>query len=173
MTWSRAPEAWIRLGERIRTERERLGLSQEDFAERVGVSPSSVLSAEQGRVPQRRWPYTLSTIEKGIGWAPGTMQAILAGEEPAPPSQQELGTAEQKREPTRPEAPIFRFRTMGWIREHGQEALEEVLPDVEKFGFLCTALDAPPSLVEAYERAVQELLDGVREAQGWPEEPPM
>lgn len=77
-------DAWARLGKRIRAERERAGLSRHELAELAGVSPGSVQSAENGKKPASRWPQSLSAIERGLGWAPESVQAILAGDEPTP-----------------------------------------------------------------------------------------
>jgi DNA-binding XRE family transcriptional regulator len=87
-TWT--PDDWARLGTRVRSERERHGLSRNALAEMAGVSVGSIQSVELGTVRARwpqsfiraRWPQSLSTIEKALGWKLGSMKAILNGGEP-------------------------------------------------------------------------------------------
>jgi hypothetical protein len=104
-------------------------------------------------------------LGSGLGLL-GSMEAVLADEEP---SRLPLGAPEP--EPATATTPIptgqVKLRTIGWLREHGREVLEEALPPVNQFGHLCALLDAPQHAVDAYERAVGELLGAVREAQGW------
>lgn len=73
------PDAWQRLGHRIRAERERRGMSRRALAELAGISSGSVQSAEKGFVPRGRWPQTLSAIERALGWSPGSMRSVLDG----------------------------------------------------------------------------------------------
>jgi transcriptional regulator with XRE-family HTH domain len=80
MSLPQTPEAWERLGARIRAERERQGLSRKKLADLAGVSPGSVQSAEGG-VIRGRWPQTLSAIERALGWEPDSMRNVLAGGE--------------------------------------------------------------------------------------------
>lgn len=79
MSLPQTPDAWARLGYRIRAERERQGVTRKELADRAGVSPGSVQSAEKGAVPRGRWPQTLSAIEKALGWGPGSMRSVLEG----------------------------------------------------------------------------------------------
>jgi transcriptional regulator with XRE-family HTH domain len=78
MSLPQTPEAWKRLGDRIRADRERQGLSRKKLANLANVSPGSVQSAEGGTV-RARWPQTLSAIERALGWAPGSMRSVLEG----------------------------------------------------------------------------------------------
>ncbi|MEN8649929.1 helix-turn-helix domain-containing protein [Streptomyces sp. 21So2-11] len=167
MPWTKDPDTWAHLGAVVRAERERHGLLQEELADRAGVSVGSVRGAEKGRVPRGlRWPQSLTQIEKALGWGVGSMQAVLSGKEP---SRLELGTNEPEPEPAQAPATTgqVKFRTVGWFREHGRELMEEALPPVNQFGHLCALLDAPQQAVDAYDRAVRELVDAVSDAQGW------
>jgi len=66
-------------GERMRTERKRLGLTQEGLAERVGVRQQTVLQYEKGNTsPTLQFIYALH----GIGF---NMQYLLYGRDQAPP----------------------------------------------------------------------------------------
>lgn len=73
---------WERLGSSIRTERQRQGLSRERLAGLAGVSAKCVQTAEGGRVPLSRRPYTLDAIERALGWTVGSISAVLEGGEP-------------------------------------------------------------------------------------------
>ncbi|MEU7399705.1 helix-turn-helix transcriptional regulator [Streptomyces sp. NPDC044948] len=79
MTVPRDPEAWERLGKRIREYREKAGYSRRALAEKAGVSEKSIQVTEEGRVPRGRMPQSLSRIEVALGWLPGTSISILNG----------------------------------------------------------------------------------------------
>lgn len=56
-----------------------LGLSQRDAAFAAGVSDTTWLAVEKGeRVSER----TLIGVERALKWAPGSADAVLAGDEP-------------------------------------------------------------------------------------------
>ncbi|MCX4622840.1 multiprotein-bridging factor 1 family protein [Streptomyces albogriseolus] len=82
MTMTRDPRAWARLGGALRESREREGLTQAELAQRADVSVKSVQDAEAGKVPKSRMPYTLAPIAKALGWSAGSVDSVLAGEEP-------------------------------------------------------------------------------------------
>jgi DNA-binding XRE family transcriptional regulator len=72
-----------RLAAAVRAARTAQGLTQRQLAERGGIRPLTVLTTERGdRTPR---PATLAALERGLGWTPGTAQAILAGAEPPMP----------------------------------------------------------------------------------------
>lgn len=66
------------VGERIRLRRQALGLTQEQFAVRVGVSPSAVLGWEKGRYFPKRHQ---GAVEHVLG-----ISLAANGTEPAPPT---------------------------------------------------------------------------------------
>lgn len=76
------PEAWARLGVKIREQREKLGMSRRQLSEVAGVSEKAIQVAEDGRTPRARWPQSLQLIESALCWAPGSMRRILEGGEP-------------------------------------------------------------------------------------------
>jgi transcriptional regulator with XRE-family HTH domain len=78
-----SPEAWARLGGKIREAREALGYSRKRLSDIAGVSEKSIQVAEEGRAPRSRWPQSLTLIEEAIGWARGSMKEVLMGGEPS------------------------------------------------------------------------------------------
>lgn len=70
-----------RLGERISGARARLRLTQQELADRIGVSVKTVNNLEAGRTGPPR-PANRALLEDALGWAPGSVRAILDGGEP-------------------------------------------------------------------------------------------
>lgn len=79
---NRDPQAWARLGRALKQAREHLGISQDDLANQADVSTASVQSAEYGKPPKGRMPYTLAKIARALSWPAGAIDAVLDGEEP-------------------------------------------------------------------------------------------
>ena len=79
---NRDPKAWERLGKALRSGRERLGLTQQELASQADVSGRAVQTAELGKVPKARMPFTLAPIARVLGWPPGAIEAVLDGAEP-------------------------------------------------------------------------------------------
>lgn len=73
------PGTWGRLGDALRADRERQGITQAQLASSAGVSIGAVQDAESGRVPRKRMPYTITRIANILGWPPGTVEHILQG----------------------------------------------------------------------------------------------
>jgi DNA-binding XRE family transcriptional regulator len=82
VNWS--PEDWVRLGTALRIARQHGGLSQVEVAERAEVSLGSVQTAEAGKPPRTRMPYTLAPIARTLGWPAGAVEAVLNGDAPPP-----------------------------------------------------------------------------------------
>lgn len=163
------PEAWARLGAKIREQREALGMSRRMLSEHAGVSEKSIQVAEEGRTPRARWPQSLRLIETALEWAPGSMLQILEGGEPEtaldPHLFQVPGEPEQvllTRDSDRPRrliledetARIARSKALAGLPKRIRASLDEVLG----FGSKVSAYGASDSLVEEYERAVEALL---------------
>ncbi|MFC7929129.1 helix-turn-helix domain-containing protein [Streptomyces cinereoruber] len=79
---NRDPEAWARLGQALTTSRQAQRLTQDELAERAGVSLGSVKNAEAGVVPKARMPYTVPAIARALGWPDGAVDAVLEGDGP-------------------------------------------------------------------------------------------
>jgi transcriptional regulator with XRE-family HTH domain len=86
------PRSWAVLGRAIRDDRERKGLTREQVAELVRRRGGSVTAA-QHRQPRGRHrpqagakPPSLEPVVAALGWGPGWVDRILAGEDPPPSS---------------------------------------------------------------------------------------
>ncbi|MBQ0974510.1 helix-turn-helix domain-containing protein [Streptomyces sp. RK31] len=79
---SSSPEAWLRLGRALRESRDRAGLSRQALAEKCNVSEKAIQTAEEGRVPSRRWPKSVDRIASCLGWEPGKAVAMVAADVP-------------------------------------------------------------------------------------------
>lgn len=73
---------WARLGAAVAAAR-RPRLTQQQLAEKVGVSRGTVQNIEHGKGLTKITP-TLRAVEREIGWAPGSLERVMAGEEPVP-----------------------------------------------------------------------------------------
>lgn len=166
------PEAWARLGAKIREQRETLGMSRRQLSAEAGVSEKSIQVAEEGRTPRARWPQSLRLIETALRWAPGSMVHILEGGEPEALldlfslAEQASGLPDQ----------VSMFPEAG--RVLGEEIDEETSPhhsrsqalarlpkrlrdsldDVLSFGRKAKTYGASDSLIEEYEEAVEALI---------------
>lgn len=69
---------WFALGEAVRERRNQLGLAQHDIAKRGGPSTQTMMRIENAH-RTRYESRTLSRMELGLGWKPGTARAILEG----------------------------------------------------------------------------------------------
>lgn len=72
-------ESWARLGDAIRRRRVALRLTQEDLADKAGVSVNTIRNLEQGR---RARELTLPRITDALGWVGGSYFLILDGGDP-------------------------------------------------------------------------------------------
>lgn len=69
----------IRLGERIRIRRDRLGLTGEELGKRMGLAAGSIYANEHGRRPSRR---SKALYERELLWRVGSCDLVLEGGEP-------------------------------------------------------------------------------------------
>jgi transcriptional regulator with XRE-family HTH domain len=157
----RDPEAWVRLGVKIRERRESLGVSRRQLSERAGVSEKAIQTAEEGRVPRARWPQSLRLMESAIRWEAGSMQRILEGGEPKEihglPSLFESDSRQQA--PAQSETEYLRELD---TRLHALTRLpaffRNSLGDVVLFGIRAASLGADERLVLNYDQALDALL---------------
>ncbi|QFZ75067.1 helix-turn-helix domain-containing protein [Streptomyces fagopyri] len=163
------PEAWARLGSKIREQREALGWSRRQLSEEAGVSEKSIQVAEEGRTPRARFPQSLRLIESALRWDQGSMQQILEGGESLPLldlfSLTEPDDSGQSKffpevdSPSLGEGGEFhsnhdRSRALARL----PKALRELMAGPLAFGSRARTFDADPDLVEEYELALEALL---------------
>lgn len=170
------PEAWARLGAKIRERRESLNMSRRQLSAVAGVSEKSIQVAEEGRTPRARWPQSLRLIEHALRWDSESMQRILEGGEPD--ELLDLFSLEQEEDAVarlRGQAPLFpaetteealpleidtspsnhaRSKALAALPKSFRAALAEILP----FGTKARSYGADPEIVEQYEHAVELLL---------------
>ena len=113
------------VGERIRLRRQALGMTQEGFAKRVGVSPSAVLGWEKGRYFPKRHQ---GAVEAVLG-----ISLAANGTQPGPPTdprERELwdlltsrdAPAADRLTPAEAWQFIERYRKLGEDRRHSRIA---------------------------------------------------
>jgi transcriptional regulator with XRE-family HTH domain len=163
------PEAWARLGAKIREQRESLGMSRRQLSEAAGVSEKSIQVAEEGRTPRARWPQSLRLIEAAIRWSSGSMVQILEGGEPEPVldlfSLAESGaSAVPDQMPMFPDGDLEEEDEFSTNRNRSAalarmpKGIRAALTEVLEFGHLGRIHGADLELVERYEEAVDALL---------------
>lgn len=76
-------EDWRRLATYVNKRRHLLGLTQQDIRSLGGPSTATMRLIE-GALQDSYRPMVLSSLEKALRWAPGSIEAILAGGEPTP-----------------------------------------------------------------------------------------
>jgi transcriptional regulator with XRE-family HTH domain len=169
------PEAWARLGTKIRERRESLGWSRRTLSEEAGVSEKSIQVAEEGRTPRARWPQSLRLIERALRWEQESMQRILEGGEPEEfldlfsVVDQDAVARSRGQEPLIPAVSAEEARPLEFdilASGHGRSTALAALPkpfrsalvEVLHFGRRAASYGADPALVEEYERDVELLL---------------
>ncbi|WP_145499216.1 helix-turn-helix domain-containing protein [Streptomyces sp. CFMR 7] len=168
MATKRGPEAWTRLGTKIREAREAQGFSRKALSELSGVSEKSIQVAEEGREPRARWPQSLSLIEAGLGWAKGSMEHVLDGGEPSlemrdvPLFEVDEGGGVIDRERFRDPVDLLKERPSPYIRSvilaELPRPLRASIGEVLRFGRRAQNWGASATLVDQYERAVEALI---------------
>ncbi|MFC8201313.1 multiprotein-bridging factor 1 family protein [Streptomyces sp. NPDC057298] len=171
------PEAWARLGAKIRERREALGWSRRQLSEIAGVSEKSIQVAEEGRTPRARWPQSLRLIESALRWESGSMEIILNGGE----AEESLSlfplTSEEGKADGREQLPMFPKESredegipgavygdppsvvaLSGILAELPQALRNGLPYVLEFGRRAVDHGADGEVVERYEEALEALL---------------
>lgn len=83
-------DVWRELGDIAFQRRTELGLTQEDFAKKIGVSVPTVQRIESGREQTRRSP-SWPKLEAGYGWGPGFISNFVSGRVTDAPRAEEGG----------------------------------------------------------------------------------
>lgn len=118
-----APPNMKALGDAVRERRLRLGFTQRQAAEACGMSDRTFIRIEKGTGPVAR-DLTLSRLDEGLEWEPGSAQRVLDGGEPTPnPS---LGTS--RRAATEPFEWVMQ---QNWSTEKKLRVLEAIR-DIER-----------------------------------------
>jgi transcriptional regulator with XRE-family HTH domain len=144
------PTRWAVLGQAMRNDRERQGLTREQLAARVRerggqVTPRSIGNLEAGIVPKKRAkPSTLEPVVAALGWKPGWTDRILVGEDPN-------AVVQHGQAGLPAEAPA----------ESPRAQLLELAPRVYEFSRIAARLGAPAQLRDEFDQLVQQLLDSV------------
>ncbi|MFP8944767.1 helix-turn-helix domain-containing protein [Streptomyces fenghuangensis] len=71
---------WARLGKALQAARKARGIDQVRIGELIGVGRSAVQKIERGDM--KKVTPTLRAFAAEVGWAPGSIDAVLAGREP-------------------------------------------------------------------------------------------
>jgi transcriptional regulator with XRE-family HTH domain len=77
----RPAEAWARVAQAVVRRRVQLGLTQEEAAARARLSATTWRLVENEAQTRYR-DLTLAGVERALGWAQGSIDAVLRGDEP-------------------------------------------------------------------------------------------
>jgi hypothetical protein len=85
-------ERWVRLGDAFAEGRESQNLTQVDVVDRTGLGMSTVQAIERGG-PFKGITASMRLYAVLLGWAPGSIEAVLAGGQPTemPPAAGQVG----------------------------------------------------------------------------------
>lgn len=135
---------WGRLGAAMRTQRLRLGLKQSAVAEAAGITARTLINYEKGRPlgDDEDIPGGYYRVEPIIGWGPGSVDAVLGGEEPTPLVDGDANSDLN-------------------LTDLAAEALA-LFPQVAAFGQLCEAAGGNPDARMQFDEAATRLLESVR-----------
>jgi DNA-binding XRE family transcriptional regulator len=81
MMWNMTND-WDRLARAIRERRRVLDLTQQQLADAARVTRTTIKNLEGARQPKKRLPSSMAAVEKALGWAIGSGEAVLSGGEP-------------------------------------------------------------------------------------------
>ena len=77
------PKDWDAVARAIDSRMRELDLTQTDLAVRADVAPETVRELRNNLKPRRRNPRTLAAVSEALGWPPGHLGAVLAGDNAA------------------------------------------------------------------------------------------
>lgn len=75
-------EDWVRLGNVVRQRRHELNLSQPAIAAAGGPSVGVLSKLENGKLASPPSDRVLISLDRALGWMPGSCVAVLGGEHP-------------------------------------------------------------------------------------------
>lgn len=143
------PARWHLLGQSIRSDRERQGLTREALADLVkgrggSVTARTIANLEKGMPPSRRpKPLALEPVVAALGWQPGWTDRVLAGEDP--------GTVLRRDTP----------QEVGAGDAAQRAGLSELLMSAYEFSRTAAQLGAPAELRDEFDVRAQELYRSV------------
>ncbi|MFI8535450.1 hypothetical protein ACIGMX_35035 [Streptomyces aquilus] len=144
------PTRWAVLGQVIRSDRERQGLTREDVVALVkarggSVTTRTIANLEKGIAPTRRpKPLALEPVVAALGWQSGWVDRILAGEDPGAVVQRVEAQAPAESAAVSPRAELL-----------------ELVGRVYEFSRMAARLGAPADLRDEFDQLAQRLLDAV------------
>jgi transcriptional regulator with XRE-family HTH domain len=97
---------WTRLGKAIADARRASDCTQEQFADAIGVKRGALQNIERGKI--KTVTTTLRVIESKLGWAKGSIEAVLEGGDPQGAPEPEGGQVGPEEHPLAlaPELPL-------------------------------------------------------------------
>lgn len=75
---------WKALADAVVASREALGWTQEDMADKAGMTSRTVSNVESGRPRSGVLAVTLGQVEQALGWEPGDAMRVLKGGDTLP-----------------------------------------------------------------------------------------
>lgn len=158
---NRDPKAWARLGARMRTDRERQGLTRAELAARVEalggkVTPRTITTLELGEPPKGKMakPPSLEPTVAGLGWLPGSVESVLAGGEPT------YATDQAGKTPERPDE-----AAAATVHPPERSDILELQGSVYEFSRLAVAAGADPAVRDEFDSALERLVASVPQPQ--------
>lgn len=140
------PERWAVLGQAIRDDRRRQGMTLQDLEARTEARSTKVSSRTIGTLERggdwKTKPPSLEPTVAALGWLQGWTDRILAGEDPS---------AVLRRDEAAVSVPI----------ESPRSQLLELVPPVYEFSRVAARLGAPAELRDQFDELIKRLLDSV------------
>lgn len=97
---------WARFGRLVEAARRHRGWTQEDLVQEAGVGLSTVQSIERGRRDKPQILPTHRIVAHTLGWADGSIEAVLAGGDPTTVDQQNATPSASPEPPSRIEVGV-------------------------------------------------------------------
>lgn len=88
---------WSAVAVAIRDRLSDLDMTQTDLASRSGVSYATIRDLLKNPDARQRNPRTLTALSEALGWPPGHLGAVLAGQDPGDPDAEDPVLAELDR----------------------------------------------------------------------------